>query len=186
MEYKSSILIGSTCINADSVEKQYLLSILKQQVDEATLIYRGSRDGFMSKDFHQKCDYHKNTVTLYKVNDEGPCLGGFTQKYWTSPSDSEYIEDPMAILFNLTDEILFPVREPKQAIMCDKDYGPCFGRRDLMTRYQPFNKVNGCKSITASVYGIDLDNYGTNMLSGSDDECFTIEDMEVWQLKFCD
>ena len=70
--------------------------------------------------------------------------------------------------------------------MCDKDYGPCFGRQDLMTRCQPFNKVNGCKSITASVYGIDLDHYGTNMLSGSDEDCFTIDNMEVWQLNFCD
>ncbi len=58
--------------------------------------------------------------------------------------------------------------------MCDKDYGPSFGR-DLMTRYQPFNKLNGCMSATGQPsYGIDTDDDGLNMLSCCDENWFTI------------
>ncbi len=41
------------------------------------LLYRGSRDGWDAKDFHNKCDGRSPTVTLFKVKG-GPCVGGFT------------------------------------------------------------------------------------------------------------
>ena len=31
-----------------------------------TLLYRGSRDGFLSSDFHEKCDGKTNTIALVK------------------------------------------------------------------------------------------------------------------------
>ena len=130
----------------------------------------------MSKDFHQRCDYHKDTVALFKLAQDGPCIGGFTRKYWSYPSETLFLDDPSSFLFNLRDDIKFPVVDSSKAIMCDKDYGPCFGNKgDLMTRYQPFNKVNGCKSATGSAsYGIGMDDDEVNMLSRSDEDCFTI------------
>ena len=32
-----------------------------------TLLYRGSKDGFESEDFHRQCDGHSNTITIIKV-----------------------------------------------------------------------------------------------------------------------
>jgi hypothetical protein len=35
--------------------------------DKWSLLYRGTRDGFGSRDFHSKCDGHKNTLTVCKA-----------------------------------------------------------------------------------------------------------------------
>ncbi len=41
------------------------------------LLYRGSRDGWLAKDFHIRCDGKSPTITLFKIKD-GPNVGGFT------------------------------------------------------------------------------------------------------------
>ena len=42
------------------------------------LRYRGSRDGWMDKDFHRMSDGKGPTVTLFKIKDNQHCIGGFT------------------------------------------------------------------------------------------------------------
>jgi hypothetical protein len=37
--------------------------------DKWSLLYRGTRDGFDSSDFHSKCDGHSNTLTLLKAKE---------------------------------------------------------------------------------------------------------------------
>ena len=46
-----------------------------------TLLYRASRDGWMWKDFHSKCDKKGATVTLVKSS-VGKVCGGFTCVPW--------------------------------------------------------------------------------------------------------
>ena len=49
---------------------------------EWRLLFRASRDGFASENFHWKCDNKGPTVTIVK---SGKCIfGGFTEKSWTS------------------------------------------------------------------------------------------------------
>jgi hypothetical protein len=50
------------------------------------LIYRGSRDGDSSKNFHEKCDNQGPTITLIK-NEKGNIFGGFSSISWTSQGD---------------------------------------------------------------------------------------------------
>jgi len=40
--------------------------------------YRGSRDGWMSQDFHKLCDGIGPTVSLFKIKENGQVVGGFT------------------------------------------------------------------------------------------------------------
>ena len=42
------------------------------------LLYRGSRDGWKAQDFHRLSDDKGPTVTLFKVKENGNCIGGFT------------------------------------------------------------------------------------------------------------
>src|SRR5205823_4982556 len=42
-----------------------------------TLLLRGSRDGFTSKDFHRLCDNKGPTVTIIKVKGNGKLIGGY-------------------------------------------------------------------------------------------------------------
>ena len=49
---------------------------------EWRLLFRASRDGFASENFHWKCDNKGPTVTAVKSG--GYIFGGFTEKSWTS------------------------------------------------------------------------------------------------------
>ena len=44
------------------------------------LLYRASETGFLSSQFHSKCDYIPNTLTILKAN--GFIFGGFTSVTW--------------------------------------------------------------------------------------------------------
>jgi hypothetical protein len=43
------------------------------------MIYQASKNGWMPKDFHERCDYLGPTITIMKLADDGPCIGGFTK-----------------------------------------------------------------------------------------------------------
>jgi hypothetical protein len=42
------------------------------------LRYKGSRDGWKAADFHRMSDGKGPTATLFKIKDNGQCIGGFT------------------------------------------------------------------------------------------------------------
>jgi hypothetical protein len=42
------------------------------------LRYRASRDGWMKDDFQRMVDGKKRTVSLFKIKENGQCVGGFT------------------------------------------------------------------------------------------------------------
>jgi hypothetical protein len=100
---------------------------------EWKLLYRASIDGFLSKDFHSKCDRIENTLTVIK-SESGNVFGGYTNKAWT-PGVSElqiYNTDPNAFIFSLINEESksFKVFCPdggKHAILCHRNWGPTFG-----------------------------------------------------------
>ena len=93
------------------------------------LIYRGSRDGSLSKNFHEKCDYKGPTITLYK-NDKGYIFGGYASIPWTS--DGNYHKAPDCFIFTLTnihntDPTKFPTTNNDQGTYHVSEYGPTFG-----------------------------------------------------------
>jgi hypothetical protein len=47
------------------------------------LLWRGSRDGFLAKEFHGRCDGHANTLLLI-LDTQGNIFGGFTPVEWES------------------------------------------------------------------------------------------------------
>jgi hypothetical protein len=76
--------------------------------DKWSLLYRGSRDGFGSNDFHSKCDGHSNTLTIIKAKASGFIFGGFTTVDWTS--SVEYKSDANAFIFSLTNKDNTPLK----------------------------------------------------------------------------
>ena len=79
------------------------------------LLLRGSRDGFQSKDFHQKCDNQSFTITLIETK-EGKRFGGFTEEVWDQ-SDS-YKKAPKSFLFSFDNKEIYYCKEGKNAICC--------------------------------------------------------------------
>jgi hypothetical protein len=109
-----------------------------------SLLWRGSRDGFGGRDFHNRCDGQANTLTLIE-DTKGNIFGGFTPVKWESPvwNTKEEKEDNrckrdsslQSFLFTLKNPHNFPARKfhlkaekQGEAIYCDFRNGPCFGR----------------------------------------------------------
>jgi hypothetical protein len=97
-------------------------------------LWRGSRDGFTTKEFHGRCDGHSNTLTVI-LDTKGNIFGGFTPVEWESP------QLPCPKADNSLKSFVFTVKNPhnikakrfalkasdqQQAIYCDSERGPCF------------------------------------------------------------
>lgn len=94
------------------------------------LLYRSSRDGFGSFNFHSRCDDHPNTIMLVETT-KGYIFGGFTHARWFS--NSRYRSDPYAFLFSLLNRFGKPfwcqVKVPSHAI--NSYMSPSFGQSDI-------------------------------------------------------
>lgn len=126
------------------------------------LVYRASRDGFGSRNFHQKCDQIRNTLTVIKSQNED-IFGGFTSETWSPIPEADcifqpskggiYKEDPIAFIFSLKNSQKHPKKFlatlPSRAIYCNVNRGPCFGK-EIITYKNP--RIHKCKSTDLSHY----------------------------------
>jgi hypothetical protein len=76
--------------------------------DKWTLLYRATRDGFGSDDFHSRCDGHLNTLTIFKAKESNFIFGGFTKVSWVS--SFSYKSDSNAFIFSLTNKENKPLK----------------------------------------------------------------------------
>jgi hypothetical protein len=96
-------------------------------------LYRGTRDGFGSRDFHSRCDDKSNTLTLFKAKESSYIFGGFTTVKGKSSTNGKWKSDRNAFIFSLTNKDNEPVKmkinqnQHQYAIHCDTKYGPIFG-----------------------------------------------------------
>ena len=68
--------------------------------DKFKLIYRATEHGFRAEDFHAKCDWYANTLTILKAKGTSYIFGGFTTAIWDDSDD--FKSDSNAFLFSLT------------------------------------------------------------------------------------
>jgi hypothetical protein len=107
-----------------------------------SLLWRGSRDGFGARDFHGRCDGHRNTLTVI-LDTHGNVFGGFTPVAWESrvwdgkrgtESNCWKTDDSLqSFLFTLKNPFNVPPRrfvlkteEKLAAINCHSGWGPRF------------------------------------------------------------
>jgi len=96
------------------------------------LLYKGSRDGSTSKDFHDRCDNKGPTICLYK-NDKNYIFGGYASISWTSKDG--YHSASGSFIFTLTNiHETEPIKFSKfsnknrdKRVYHDPDLGPYFG-----------------------------------------------------------
>lgn len=136
------------------------------------LIYRASDNGFQAENFHENCDGKKNTLTILKTTTD--CIfGGYTSAEWTS--NGSWNSDPTAFLFNLTDKATkAKCSQPEQAILCNANHGPIFGRGDLLISDQ--SNVNFLSNHRQNSYVLSD---GSFLFSDKDD-CFQTTEIEVY------
>ena len=133
----STFLVGSTIVTNND-EKKFLYGSLPAKKVQSTLLYRGSRDGWLAFDFHSRVDNKGSTVTLFKT-DKGYRIGGYTSVSWDSSNTSK--TDAKAFLFSLNNKMVYPVQQAASAIYCGSTMGPKFGgiSDELGAVNTPFN-----------------------------------------------
>ncbi|GES86179.1 carbohydrate-binding module family 13 protein [Rhizophagus clarus] len=101
---------------------------------EFKLLFRGSRDGFNSRNFHKNCDNKPRTVTIIKVGGSSEILGGYNPLEWKSNDSFMTTKDSFIFSFDnsIGDYILSRVANENRAVFNSSDYGPSFGKSDLI------------------------------------------------------
>ncbi|GBB91293.1 hypothetical protein RclHR1_01850003 [Rhizophagus clarus] len=96
---------------------------------EFKLLFRGSRDGFNSRNFHKNCDNKPRTVTIIKVGGSSEILGGYNPLEWKSNDSFMTTKDSFIFSFDnsIGDYILSRVANENRAVFNSSDYGPSFG-----------------------------------------------------------
>jgi len=99
------------------------------------LEYKATRDGFGSKDFHEKCDNKGETVTMIRST-EGYIFGGYTPLSWNSNSEYQKDASSRSFIFTLTIPHNIPptkysISNVENAIYCNPSCGPVFGGHDI-------------------------------------------------------
>jgi hypothetical protein len=148
------------------------------------LLYRGTRDGFRSSDFHQKCDGCANTVTLI-LSTTGAIFGGFTSVPWDSTSGARPDLTPKSFLFTVkTEEMVFPrvfpIKNKERAINCSINYGPVFGcfRADLSIS-DNCDMDTSSSTMVGNAYEIGA---GVSSYALAGDNHFQVKEIEVFSV----
>jgi len=152
--------------------------------NKLTLIYRGTRDGFGSEDFHRKCDCVAKTVTIVKTTN-GNIFGGYTDLPWTSREIDSI--DNNAFIFSLVNEKNQPFismsKNNVRAIFCDSRYGPVFGNlinNDIMISSDSNIDDESCSILGGSYERTGISHDDEFILAGSQN--FQTVEIEVFRI----
>ncbi len=163
-------------------DKQYrdLMSLCRMKGQKWRLLYRATRDGFGSADFHRKCDDKPNTLTIIKAMNS-TVFGGFTSQSWSS-CGKKFKSDSNALVFSLINDqnisILYECSQPENGIYCNKEMGPCFGKNDLYI-YNSSNLNTKSQSCIGICYNsTNKDSTSIKFVAGS--EHFKTVEIEVF------
>ena len=182
-------LTDSNILYESGREKEFNMKLLEWSgYKKIELIYRGSRDGTLSKIFHEKCDNKGPTITLIK-NEKGNIFGGFSSVSWTSQNANK--QAPNSFLFSLTNiygtnPTKFQLKDNNYswAIYDNSDYGATFGEGHDLYISNDFSNNN--KSYVNFPYSYK-DNIGKGKSiftgdSNNNNDIFKIKEIEVFKL----
>jgi hypothetical protein len=148
------------------------------------LLYRGSRDGFQTSAFHNRCNNHPNTISLI-LSKNGCIFGGYTPLTWSSRN--AWVPDPSqkSFIFTLKNPHnvaarIFKQKQADNAIYDYGSYGPTFGNgHDLYVCDQCQNSASSYSNL-GSIYVNDTGIDAQQVLTGSYN--FTVEEIEVFEV----
>ena len=149
------------------------------------LLYRGTRDGMTSKNFHDKCDNQGKTITLYK-NNKGNIFGGYASISWTK--EGKWKDAPNSFIFTLTNNYNYkPTKFPKKIkgaeygeVYHNNDYGPTFGN-DLGL-YSNFNGNGWALKFKTFQDILGRTNSLFTGIEDENDSSLSIKELEVFKL----
>ena len=143
-------------------------------IKKFTLLFRASRDGYSSSNFHSKCDGKVNTLILVETTNRRR-FGGYTECQWDQ--NNSYKPGPYSFIFSFDNKKIYYNKNGSNSIYCHSSYGPYFGSSP------DFYICNGCNSSNSSEnMGNCYENDGKKYpLTGSNN--FLVSDYEVYLLE---
>ena len=170
-----------------------------KNLENISLLYRGSRDGFKASDFHRLCDNKGETLVIIKSTDNY-IFGGYTSINWESTKwNGQCGEKNNARREGHGLEFIFTLKNPHNippskyniqkkwldhSICCDINLGPIFGCNDIRIE-------NNCNtnSNSFSYYDFNPGEYCFDDTTGKKRMLFTgsstykVEEIEVFKIE---
>ena len=149
------------------------------------LLYRGSRDGSLSKNFHEKCDNQGPTLILYR-NDKECIFGGYASISWSNQGN--YKKAPDCFIFTLnnihnTEPYKFPIKSSDEGVYHNISYGPTFGSGCDITIYEDFKSKDSHSDFPCRYQ--DILGKGRSIFTGdfnNDNTKIKINEIEVFKI----
>ena len=91
-----------------SLIEEAIKNKLHTNIKRYELLLRGSRDGFLSQNFHQKCDGKNNTISFI-LTKKGRRFGGFTEATWDQTG--KWKKDPNSFVFSLDNKEIYYIKK---------------------------------------------------------------------------
>ena len=145
------------------------------------LVFRGTRNGMHSKNFHEQCDNKGPTITLFR-NDKGNIFGGYSPISWTCKGG--YHNENKSFIFTQTniyniEPTKFISKNNGNQIFHDIGNGPCF--------YDTWVRDDFANNTDAYFREYYEDSYGkgNSMFTGNTDNNnrkITLNEVEVYRL----
>ena len=194
-KYRSSLTsnIGQElCIFAGdgtllNYEQKILLNKLFTKEKKWSLIYKGTRDGFASDDFHRMCNNRGATLTIiqtrnrFYMKNRHMLFGGYTTVPWSSQYGFHY--DPQAFLFQFIQNKLtrFNIRSSDEtAVFHSVSSGPVFGLDDIHICHRS-NENNFSYSRFPDCYE-DVEQNGKGRKTFSKTRNFLVSEIEIYKV----
>ena len=143
------------------------------------LLYKGTKNGDKSLNFHTRVDGIKNTLTLVKTK-KGIRFGGFTSEIWNQIGGYGKC-DPLAFCFSLDLNKIYNSQKNQKAIFCSDGYCPYFkGTNTIFGIYNNFFTQGGWCDYTTFSYSFGKFEKNFEITDG--EQSFEVEDVEVFKV----
>ncbi|TNV76079.1 hypothetical protein FGO68_gene10286 [Halteria grandinella] len=168
-------------------EGQWLLDQTKIAQPSTKLLYRGSRDGWMKADFHQRCDGHGNLYMFFKFKATQRRAAGFASRKWSS--NQEWTFDANSFILSIDKKIVAKA-DPDSRLQMHAYWGPDFASYSLgltiLGNYRNSMNVYGEANCEKPGYNMPFEDNEKLVcsLSGGRNYPFyhQLDEIEVWQL----
>ena len=181
--------MDSEILNKTEKKREFVNKLLEWTgAKSMNLIYRGTRDGMTSNDFHSKCDNKGKTISLF-LNDKDNIFGGYSSIPWSKEGGNKTAND--CFLFTLTniyktEPTKFPYMKGR-SVYLDYQYGPLFGNGSDLNfgnNKSDFTLENSNYSNFPNSYS-DILGKGKSIFTGdfnNENIYFKLQEIEVFQL----
>jgi len=128
---------NSSIIYNDINKQEKIIEWIKEKTKKEKinfeLIFKMSINGYSNKDFYKYCKNVGPSLTIIKTT-ENKIFGGFTPLNFEEDKGNIFDKSDQTFLFslNLMKKYDMIDKENIKAIICKKDYGPCFGDGDFL------------------------------------------------------